>query len=134
MRVRPVVGAGAVVQDDGGRLLVVLRGRAPAAGRWSVPGGRIEPGERAADAATREVHEETGLQVEVTAFLGFSEAIDDDHHIVILDFLAAVTGGDLVAGDDADAVAWVTRGELASRPTTTGLLDFLDAHGVALAP
>lgn len=134
MSVVPIVGAGAVVQDDDGRLLVVRRGRAPARGRWSLPGGRVESGERAADAAAREVREETGLQVEVASFLGFLEHIHGDHHIVILDFLAAVVGGQLAAGDDADAVAWVTRHELDALPTTDGLVDFLDAHGVTIAP
>lgn len=134
MSVGPLVGAGAVVQDDDGRLLVVQRGRAPARGRWSLPGGRVETGERAADAAAREVHEETGLQVEVTSFLGFLEHISEDHHIVILDFRAAVVAGRLAAGDDADEAAWVTRHELEGRPTTDGLVDFLDAHGVVLAP
>lgn len=130
----PTVGAGAVVQDDDGRLLVVLRGREPAAGRWTLPGGRVEPGERAADTVVRELREETGLDVEVAGFIGFSEVFDGDQHFVILDFLAAVVGGEARAGDDADAVAWVTRDELASRPTTDRLLDFLDAHGVDLAP
>lgn len=130
----PVVGAGAVVQDGEGRLLVVQRGRAPARGRWSLPGGRVEAGEVAADAAAREVREETGLRVEVTSFLGYVEHIFDDHHIVILDFLAVVTGGQLAAGDDADRVAWVTRRELEDLPTTDGLVDFLDGHGVELAP
>lgn len=134
MSVVPIVGAGAVVQDDDGRLLVVRRGRAPARGRWSLPGGRVESGERAADAAAREVREETGLQVEVTSFLGFVEHIHDGHHIVILDFLAAVVGGQLAAGDDADEAEWVTRRELEERQTTEGLVDFLDAHGVELAP
>lgn len=128
------MGAGAVVQDADGRLLVVRRGRPPAKGRWSLPGGRVEAGERAADAAVREVQEETGLDVEVVSFLGFSEVIAADHHIVILDFLAAMQGGEARPGDDADAVAWVTRAELTNRATTDGLLDFLDAHGVVLAP
>lgn len=130
----PVVGAGAVVRDGDGRLLVVQRGRAPARGRWSLPGGRVEAGETAADAAVREVREETGLHVEVTSFLGYVEHIVGDHHIVILDFLAVVTGGQLAARDDADDVAWVTRRELEDLPTTDGLVDFLDAHGVELAP
>lgn len=131
--VRPVVGAGAVVQDADARLLVVRRGRAPAVGRWSLPGGRVERGERAAETVVREVAEETGLEVEVTSFVGFSEAIHHDHHVVILDFLAAVVGGELRPGDDADEVAWVTRAELEARPTTDGLLEFLDTHGVELA-
>lgn len=131
---RPTVGAGAVVQDDDGRLLVVRRGREPAAGRWTLPGGHVEAGERAADTVVRELREETGLDVEVTGFIGFSEVFDGDRHLVILDFRAAVVGGQARAGDDADAVAWVTRHELAARSTTDRLLEFLDAHGVELAP
>lgn len=134
MSVGPVVGAGAVVQDDDGRLLVVQRGRAPARGRWSLPGGRVETGERAADAVVREVREETGLHVDVVSFVGFVEHIFEDHHMVVLDFLAVVVGGHLEAGDDADQAAWVTRRELEDRPTTDRLVDFLDAHGVVLAP
>src|SRR2546430_16924216 len=55
--------AGAVVKDQAGRLLLVRRGREPGRGRWSLPGGRVEPGETAAEAAVREVREETGLDV-----------------------------------------------------------------------
>jgi ADP-ribose pyrophosphatase YjhB (NUDIX family) len=131
---RLVVGAGAVVQDDRGRLLVVQRGRPPAKGRWTLPGGRVEPGERVADAAVREIREETGLDIEVTGFVGFTEVVLDDRHLVILDLAAGLLGGRLEAGDDADDARWVTRSELASLPTTDGLLDFLDAHGVDLAP
>lgn len=129
-----VVGAGAVVQDDRGRLLVIQRGRQPARGRWTLPGGRVEPGERVADAAVREVREETGLDIEVTGFVGFTEVVLDDRNLVILDLAAGLLGGQLEAGDDADDARWVTRSELASLPTTDGLLDFLDAHGVELAP
>lgn len=129
---RPTVCVGAVVLDDEGRLLVVQRGRAPSAGCWTVPGGRVEHGERAEQAVVREVAEETGLQVEVTGFVGFVEVMDDAHHAVILDFAATVMGGALAAGDDAADVAWVTRADLEARPTTQGLFDFLDGHGVLL--
>ncbi|MFC9918998.1 NUDIX hydrolase [Agromyces binzhouensis] len=50
-----VPAAGAVITDDDGRVLLVRRGAAPQRGRWSVPGGRLEPGESFADAAAREV-------------------------------------------------------------------------------
>jgi len=66
---KPIECAGAVVRDGAGRLLLVQRGRAPSAGLWSLPGGRVEPGETAAEAAAREVTEETGLVVEVHELL-----------------------------------------------------------------
>jgi ADP-ribose pyrophosphatase YjhB (NUDIX family) len=90
--VRPEIAVGGVVVRDGpdGRpadLLLVERGRGAGAGRWSVPGGRIEPGERATDAVVREVAEETGLAVQVDGFLGWVERIDPvgGWHYVILD-------------------------------------------------
>lgn len=132
--VGPVVGVGAVVLDGAGRLLVVQRGHRPAAGRWTLPGGRVERGERLADAVRREVAEETGLEVEVGAIVGHAEAIAGDDHFVILDFHATVVGGELAAGDDAADARWMTRSQLEAVPTTDGLLAFLDRHGVALAP
>src|ERR1700751_2623495 len=61
---------GAVVKDGQGRLLLIKRGHAPGAGLWSLPGGRIEPGETDAEALVREVREETGLAVEAGHLLG----------------------------------------------------------------
>jgi hypothetical protein len=61
---------GGIVLDGDGRLLLVLRGRAPSAGTWSVPGGRVEAGESDADATAREVLEETGMRVEVGRLAG----------------------------------------------------------------
>lgn len=131
---RPTVAVGAVVQDAAGRLLTVRRGNPPAQGRWTLPGGRVEAGESLAEAVAREVAEETGLAVRVGALVGHLEVRDHDHHFVILDFHAEPVGGSLGAGDDADEVAWMTRGELADADTTDGLLAFLERHGVAVAP
>ena len=119
----PVECAGAIVRDGEGRLLLVRRGRAPAAGRWSVPGGRIEPGESAAQAAAREVREETGLDVEVGAVL--ITAVIGDGRFRVQDFAARVVGGDLVAGDDAAEVRWVDVDQLSSMELSPGLLEEL---------
>jgi len=61
---------GAVIKDDAGRLLLIKRGHEPAAGRWSIPGGRIEAGESDVDALVREVREGTGLEVAAGRLLG----------------------------------------------------------------
>lgn len=131
---RPEVAVGAVIRDAVGRLLVIRRGRPPAEGRWTLPGGRVERGERLADAVAREVREETGLSVRVGALVGIAEVVDADHHVVILDHAAEVVAGEPRAGSDAADVAWMGRAELAAVPTTDGLLEWLDRHGITLAP
>jgi 8-oxo-dGTP diphosphatase len=117
--------AGAVVRDDSGRLLVVLRGRPPQAGRWALPGGRCEAGESTAATAAREVREETGLTVAVGDALG-SVRIG---RYRVTDHLADVVGGALHPGDDADDARFVTEDELRALPCTDGLLDQLRRWG-----
>jgi 8-oxo-dGTP diphosphatase len=129
MNPHPQVAVGAICVADG-RLLVVLRGRPPGAGRWSVPGGRVTAGERLADAVARELAEETGLRGDVGGLCGLVERIGADHHYVICDFWVDVAEGEPVAGDDAAGVAWVTRAELEELPCVDGLLPFLAEHGV----
>jgi 8-oxo-dGTP diphosphatase len=126
---RPEVAVGAVVVDDGA-LLLVRRGRGPAAGEWSVPGGRVERGETLAEAVVREVAEETSLEVVCGPLLGWVERIGDDHHHVILDFEATLLGGTLAAGDDAAEAAWVPAGEVTDLRLVDGLAEFLADHGI----
>ena len=126
----PTVCVGAVAVDAE-RLLLVRRGRAPGAGLWSVPGGRVEPGETVAEAVVRELAEETGLEAVCGELLGWVERIDDDHHFVILDFVAEVLEPEpLVAGDDAVEVRWVPLDGVAELPLVEGLAEFLHEHGV----
>lgn len=130
-RPNPEVCVGAVVLDRTGRLLLIERGRGPGVGQWSVPGGRVEPGETLEAAVEREVGEETGLDVCCGPFLGWVQRIDQDHHFVILDFLAEPVDGTAVsAGDDAASVAWVSSSDLDRYPLVDGLADFLDQHQV----
>ena len=127
---RPVVGVGAVCVRDG-RLLLVQRGRGVARGTWSVPGGRVEHGELLTAAVVRELAEETGLRGRVQRLCGVAERIGADHHFVILDYWVEV-GADqeAVAGDDAAAVMWASRADLARLPLVPRLDEFLAEHGV----
>ena len=117
----PVLCAGAVVRDESGRLLLIKRGQAPGLGRWSLPGGRVEPGETPAEAAAREVSEETGLQVAVGQLLG----VFDLGEFLAHDFAATVTGGELRAGDDASDVRWCTEADLDEQSLSDGLREAL---------
>lgn len=102
----PVVGVG-VVCLRGDEVLLVRRGRAPREGEWSLPGGRLEWGERLAGAALRELREETGVEARL---LGLVDVVDGlfaggdgtvEHHYALVDYAAAWTSGEPVAGDDA---------------------------------
>jgi 8-oxo-dGTP diphosphatase len=120
-----VVGVSAVVFDEEARVLVVQRGKPPAEGLWSVPGGRLEVGETMAEGVAREVLEETGLEVEVGALVDVLERASGDRHYRIHPHVARLIGGTLVAGSDARAARWVTDDELAALPTTEGLADVI---------
>ena len=122
---------GAVVKDAGGRLLLIKRGHEPGAGLWSIPGGRIEPGETDAEAVVREMIEETGLKVQVGRLIGRVQRPGLNGAVIdIRDYAATVTGGTLRPGDDAADARWVAPAELASLEITEGLIDALTGWGV----
>lgn len=122
--------AGAVVRDEHGRLLVVLRGRPPGAGLWSIPGGRVEAGETPAAAAAREVLEETGLVVEIGAVLGRIElAGPAGSTYLVEDFAGSPVGGGLAAGSDASEARWVSPEELQALDCTPLLIETLREWG-----
>jgi 8-oxo-dGTP diphosphatase len=130
--VRPEVAVGGIAFDERGRVLLVQRGRPPAAGLWTVPGGRVEPGETLAAACRREVHEETGLEVTVGALVEVVERFVRDqagalrHHFVIHDYLVEVTGGSLAPASDARDARWCEPADLERLPLTEGLLPVID--------
>ncbi len=109
---RPLVGIGAVVLR-GDAVLLVRRGRPPAQGSWSLPGGAQELGETAEAAARRELMEETGLAVGPLHLVAHVDSLHRDEggrirfHYTILDFAARWQGGEPRAGGDALAAAFV---------------------------
>jgi len=122
---------GAVIKDGRGRLLLIKRGHAPGAGLWSLPGGRIEPGETDAEALVREIREETGLTIEAGQLIGTVRRPTQDGGVLdIRDYEATVTGGTLRAGDDAADARWVAASELETLPITEGLVEALTSWGV----
>jgi 8-oxo-dGTP diphosphatase len=122
---------GAVIKDDRGRLLLIKRGHAPGAGLWSLPGGRIEPGESDDEALVREMREETGLVIEAGQLIGtVLRPAHDGGVFDIRDYAATVIGGTLRPGDDAADARWVDASELESLSLTAGLVQALTGWGV----
>jgi 8-oxo-dGTP diphosphatase len=100
----PAVG---VVCIRGDEVLLIRRGAPPLVGEWSLPGGRIEWGERAAAAALRELAEETGVTAEMVGLIDVVDGLFGERHYVLVDYAARWVAGEPVAGDDAaDAKFW----------------------------
>lgn len=113
----PVIGVGTVVWD-GDRVLLVRRGRPPRQGQWSLPGGAQQLGETVAEAARREIREETGLEVELGEIVATVDLIERDdrgrvrYHYTLIDFTAEAASSALVPGDDAADARWFTLDQL----------------------
>jgi 8-oxo-dGTP diphosphatase len=117
---------GAVVHDPGGRLLLVRRANPPAQGLWSIPGGRVEPGEDDETAVVREVAEETGLRVRPVRHVGSVQRDAGDGDVYeIEDFLCTVLGGTLRPGDDASDAGWFSAAQFGAAATSPGLVEAL---------
>jgi len=122
---------GAIITDGTGRLLLIKRGHEPEDGRWSLPGGRVRPGESDPDALVREVLEETGLRVEPGRLIGEVERPGPGGTVFdIHDYAATVSDGLLAAGDDAADARWVHPRDIDRLDLTSGLARTLAEWGV----
>ena len=121
---RPIIGVAAVVIEND-RVALIRRGRPPAYGKWSLPGGAVELGETVEKAVVREVREEIGLEVEVLELVAMLDRIFLDKegqvqfHYVLLDFLCRKAGGKLLASSDAISCAQVPFSALDGYKLTT---------------
>ena len=107
----PAVG---VVCLRGDEVLLIRRGTPPRLGEWSLPGGRIEPGEKAIDAALRELREETGVEARIVGLIDVVDGVfpEIDRHYVLIDYAARWLSGEPVAGDDAAEARFVALDEV----------------------
>jgi ADP-ribose pyrophosphatase YjhB (NUDIX family) len=109
----PVPAACTVVVDHHDRLLLVKRGVAPKQGMWCLPGGFIECGETPAQAAVRELKEETGLDGRIHTLIGVTTSPGSLYTaILMIAYLVTHYSGQAAAGDDAADVAFFPRKKL----------------------
>lgn len=134
---RPWVGIGCIVfREDA--VLLVRRGKPPRIGQWSLPGGAQHVGERAEEAARRELREEASIEVGQMALAYVFDAINQDedgralYHYTIIDFAAHWLEGEARAGDDVSEVAWVLPHELHAYDLTEAAHEAISAARLAL--
>ncbi len=124
-----MAAVGAVVVDSSGRVLLVRRGRAPSVGTWTLPGGRVEPGETLEAAAVRELREETAVEARVVCALGVVRVEREGFSYAIHEHLLVPVGEPAgpLAGDDATDARWVTRDDLAALGVREDAVAVIDA-------
>jgi ADP-ribose pyrophosphatase YjhB (NUDIX family) len=121
----PRLAVSACVWRDG-RVLIVRRGKPPITGIWSLPGGRVEPGETLRDAAARELQEETGVSADLQHLVDVAEVIRRDgdgeltYHYAIACFTGPWIAGDGRAASDASDVQWISPDDLEGIDFTPG--------------
>ena len=125
---QPLVGIGAVVVCSS-KILLERRKNEPGKGKWSIPGGIIELGEKAEQTAIREVREETNLIVEKPELIDVVDNVEVEngkvkYHFVIIDYFVRLKGGRLKASSDAAELKWVELNDVKSYNLTRTFRDF----------
>jgi 8-oxo-dGTP diphosphatase len=115
----PRIGSALLVRDEANRILLGKRNKDPQRGSWIIPGGKIHAFERIAEAAARELREETGLIVEVGEHFNVYEIINppNEHRIVIYSW-GKIVGGEPIASDDISELRFFELRELGEVPVT----------------
>lgn len=135
---RPILAASVAVFRNG-KVLLARRAKAPGAGRFSLPGGLVEPGETLAEAALRELAEETSVTAQIVGFNRHVEVVERDdagavkRHFVVASFVGTWLAGEGVVGPEASEILWAKRDEIAGLPVTDQLGPVLEGAWCLLA-
>lgn len=130
----PGVGAAVVIWDDSGRLLLIKRAMgATKAGLWAIPAGYVDYGEDVREAAARELEEETGLVAEIGEAVWVASNFHDPYKLTVgIWFAGNVIGGELAAGDDAEAAEFFSTDRLPPLAFDTDVA-YLRSLGIEIA-
>lgn len=119
----PIPAVAAVIRKKD-RLLLVKRKNEPSRGQWSLPGGRIEVGERIEEALKREIKEELKVKIEVQELLAIKEYIERDKggrfkwHYILLDYNCRIVSGVPQPSSDVKKMCWVGSNEFSDLELT----------------
>jgi 8-oxo-dGTP diphosphatase len=125
----PCVGVGGILFNENREVLLIKRNQPPAQGLWSIPGGKLEPGESIVEACQREFHEETSLVVTVRHIVAVVDRQLEGFHYVIIDFCVELidkTNCVPLAQSDVLDAKWVSLDEIGSHDLVIGLVDIID--------
>jgi 8-oxo-dGTP diphosphatase len=124
----PAIGVGGIVFNCQKQVLMIQRNQPPAMGFWSIPGGKLEPGESLAEACQREIKEETGLETKVKNIVAVAERRIEGFHYFIIDFLAILmdeTNIFPIAQSDVAKARWISLEHLTNYDLVAGLAEII---------
>lgn len=124
----PAIGVSGIAFNQQNEVLLIRRDQPPARGLWSVPGGKLEPGESLVEACQREFEEETGLKIRIVSLAALVERRVESFHYVIADFLVElvdVRNPIPIAGTDASEARWISLDRLGDYETVPGLAEII---------